>query len=168
MCAVRSKVLLAELEPTGARLFDRHLTTAKEWFPHEMVPWSRGHDFEEDEPFDPDEAQVPPAVRSALMVNLLTEDNLPHYFHTVVSHFGTTGVWGEWSRRWTAEEGRHSIVIRDYLTVTRSVDLRALERARMQLSWYGNGAWMTTRAVDPATRPSPSTWNSRSHGHQWR
>jgi acyl-[acyl-carrier protein] desaturase len=131
LSAVRSKVLLAELEPTGARLFDRHLATAKEWFPHELVPWSRGHDFEEDEPFDPDEAQVPPAVRSALMVNLLTEDNLPHYFHTVVSHFGTAGVWGEWSRRWTAEEGRHSIVIRDYLTVTRSVDLRGLERARM-------------------------------------
>jgi acyl-[acyl-carrier-protein] desaturase len=34
--------------------------------------------------------------------------------------------------RWTAEEGRHGIVIRDYLTVTRAVDPVALERARMQ------------------------------------
>jgi len=131
LSAVRSTALLAELEPTGARLYERHLASAKEWFPHEMVPWGRARDFAEDEPFNPDDAQLPPAVRSALMVNLLTEDNLPHYFHTVVSHFGTGGVWGEWSRRWTAEEGRHSIVIRDYLTVTRSVDLRALERARM-------------------------------------
>jgi acyl-[acyl-carrier-protein] desaturase len=128
---VRDKVLLAELEPTGAQLFERHLATAKEWFPHELVPWSRGRDFDEDEPFDPDAAGVAPAARSALTVNLLTEDNLPHYFHRVASHFGGDGVWGEWSRRWTAEEGRHSIVIRDYLTVTRSVDLRALERARM-------------------------------------
>jgi len=36
-----------------------------------------------------------------------------------------------WARRWTAEEGRHAIVIRDYLTVTRAVDPVALERARM-------------------------------------
>src|SRR5262245_22042775 len=97
-----------------------------------MVPWGRGRDFAEDESFDPNDARVPEAVRSALIVNLLTEDNLPHYFRTVALHFGTAGVWGEWNRRWTAEEGRHSIVIRDYLTVTRSVDLRALERARMQ------------------------------------
>jgi acyl-[acyl-carrier-protein] desaturase len=33
--------------------------------------------------------------------------------------FGRHAAWGEWDRRWTAEEGRHSIVIRDYLTVTR-------------------------------------------------
>ncbi len=128
---MKDRSLLAELEPTGTRLFERHLASAKEWFPHEMVPWGRGRDFAEDESFDPDEAGVPPAVRSALIVNLLTEDNLPHYFRTTALHFGTEGVWGEWNRRWTAEEGRHSIVIRDYLTVTRSVDLRALERARM-------------------------------------
>jgi acyl-[acyl-carrier-protein] desaturase len=33
--------------------------------------------------------------------------------------------------RWTAEEGRHGIAIRDYLLATRSVDPVALERARM-------------------------------------
>ncbi len=124
-------MLLAELEPTGARLLDRHLSTAKEWFPHEFVPWGRGRDFVEDEPFDPDVAGVPEAVRSALVVNLLTEDNLPHYHNTIVRHFTGSEAFIEWSKRWTAEEGRHSIVIRDYLAVTRSVDLRALERARM-------------------------------------
>jgi acyl-[acyl-carrier-protein] desaturase len=128
---MRNKALLAELEPTGARLLERHLSTAKEWFPHEFVPWSRGRDFDADEPFDPDVAQVPEAVRSALVVNLLTEDNLPHYHHTIMRHFAGSDAFTEWTKRWTAEEGRHSIVIRDYLTVTRSVDLRALERARM-------------------------------------
>jgi acyl-[acyl-carrier-protein] desaturase len=34
-------------------------------------------------------------------------------------------------RRWTAEEGRHAIVLRDYLTVTRGLDPVALERSRM-------------------------------------
>jgi len=71
------------------------------------------------------------AVRASLFVNLLTEDNLPYYFRTIEALFGRDSAWGEWSRRWTAEEGRHSIVIRDYLTVTRQLDPVALERARM-------------------------------------
>ena len=50
---------------------------------------------------------------------------------TIEGLFGADSVWGAWVRRWTAEEGRHSIVIRDYLTVTRSVDPVELERARM-------------------------------------
>jgi acyl-[acyl-carrier-protein] desaturase len=128
---VKDNDLLRELEPTGERLLERHLATAKEWFPHEFIPWSRGRDFQPGEAFDAGNSTIPAGVRSALLVNLLTEDNLPHYYRTIVSHFGPDSVWGEWNRRWTAEEGRHSIVIRDYLTVTRSIDLYALERARM-------------------------------------
>jgi len=128
---VNDEALLAELTPTAAQLLDRHLGTAKEWFPHELVPWSRGRDFYEGEEFDPADAGIEPGVRSALLVNLLTEDNLPHYFGNIQERFGRDDAWGEWSRRWTAEEGRHAIVIRDYLTVTRSIDLRELERTRM-------------------------------------
>ena len=72
-----------------------------------------------------------PAARIALTVNLLTEDNLPLYF-AELNRLGKDDVWGEWARRWTAEEGRHSIVIRDYLMVTRAIDPVALERARMR------------------------------------
>ncbi len=72
------------------------------------------------------------AVRTSLFVNLLTEDNLPYYTRDISSLFGNDSAFGEWGRTWTAEEGRHSIVIRDYLTVTRAVDPVALERARMQ------------------------------------
>jgi acyl-[acyl-carrier-protein] desaturase len=122
---------LGELTPTVTALLERHLTTAKEWFPHELVPWGRGRDFEAGEEWDAEEYPVSPGVRSALFVNLLTEDNLPYYFRTIERVFGADGAWGEWARRWTAEEGRHSIVIRDYLTVTRAVDPIALERARM-------------------------------------
>ena len=38
--------LLAEVEPTVARLLDRHLDVAKEWFPHEYVPWSEGRNYD--------------------------------------------------------------------------------------------------------------------------
>jgi acyl-[acyl-carrier protein] desaturase len=123
--------LLAELEPTVARMLDRHLAQAKEWFPHELVPWGRGEDFEPGWEWSPTEAELPAEVRSSLFVNLLTEDNLPYYFRTIEAMFGRESAWGQWARRWTAEEGRHSIVIRDYLTVTRQIDPVALERARM-------------------------------------
>jgi acyl-[acyl-carrier-protein] desaturase len=124
--------LLAELTPVVERLLERHLESAREWFPHEFVPWERTADGDPRDAWEPDQAPMPDAIRSALLVNLLTEDNLPHYFQTIDAMFGADGAWGEWTRRWTAEEGRHSIVIRDYLTVTRSVDPIALERGRMR------------------------------------
>jgi acyl-[acyl-carrier-protein] desaturase len=129
---VDDDALLAELEPTAVELLERHLSAAKEWFPHEMVPWSRGRDYVAGEDWDPDQSTLCPGARSALFLNILTEDNLPHYYRTISSKFGNDDVWGEWNRRWTAEEGRHAIVIRDYLAVTRSIDMRDLERARMR------------------------------------
>jgi acyl-[acyl-carrier-protein] desaturase len=124
--------LLHELAPVAEQLLERHLSTAKEWFPHEMVPWSRARDFERGETWDPEEFPLDESVRSALLVNLLTEDNLPYYFHAIETFFGAEHPWGVWTRRWTAEEGRHAIVIRDYLTVSRALDLVELERGRME------------------------------------
>src|SRR5687767_660170 len=125
------RALLAELEPVAGKLYDRHHKTAKEWFPHELVPWSRGRDFEPGVDWEPDDLAPPAPVRSALFVNLLTEDNLPYYSMEIHEMFGAGGAWGEWARRWTAEEGRHSIVMRDWMTVTRAVDPVDLERGRM-------------------------------------
>jgi acyl-[acyl-carrier-protein] desaturase len=70
-------------------------------------------------------------VASALFVNVLTEDNLPYYFASIDGLFGRDGAWGYWTRRWTAEEGRHSIVLRDYLIMSGRIDPVLLERARM-------------------------------------
>ncbi|MBA3758791.1 acyl-ACP desaturase [Candidatus Saccharibacteria bacterium] len=123
--------LLSDLEPTAEQLLNQHLAKSKEWFPHEAVPWSRGQDFTPGEEWHEDEFPINPAVRSSLFVNLLTEDNLPYYFRTIERMFGNDSAWGAWARRWTAEEGRHSIVIRDYLTVSRALDPVELERARM-------------------------------------
>src|SRR4051812_11588237 len=80
--------VLDELIPTVDRLLERHLSATKEWMPHELVPWSRGRDFVPGEEWDESEFPLPPAVRSALFVNLLTEDNLPHYFETINRVFG--------------------------------------------------------------------------------
>jgi acyl-[acyl-carrier-protein] desaturase len=126
--------LLFELEPVVATELDRHLSVAKEWFPHQYVPWSRGRDFDGPmggEAWATEQSPVSPAAREALVVNLLTEDNLPGYHRVISSIFGRDGAWGTWVDRWTAEENRHAIVIRDYLTAARAVDPIALERMRM-------------------------------------
>ena len=131
-----TETLLRDLEPTVESLLERHLTTAKEWFPHELVPYSRGRDAVPGHQWTEDDADlggitIDDGVRSSLIVNLLTEDNLPYYFRSIETMFGSDGAWGTWARRWTAEEGRHSMVIYGYLMCTRAVDPVALERGRM-------------------------------------
>ncbi len=130
--------ILAEIEPVAGRLLERHMGVAKEWFPHEMVPYDRGKNFESGAQWSPGDAdfgdagiEIDEPVRDALFLNLLTEDNLPYYFRDIDRLFGSDSSYGEWARNWTAEEGRHSIVMRDYMTVSRAVDPIALERARM-------------------------------------
>jgi acyl-[acyl-carrier-protein] desaturase len=133
---MNADAFLVELEPVAEKLLNRHLSTSKEWFPHELVPYHRARDFQPGEVWSEDHTDVggatlSPAVRSALLVNLLTEDNLPYYFRDIERMFGTEKAFGVWARRWTAEEGRHAIVIRDYLTVSRAIDPTFLERSRM-------------------------------------
>jgi acyl-[acyl-carrier-protein] desaturase len=126
--------LLHELEPVVERELNRHLSQAREWFPHAYVPWSEGRDFDgplDGEAWDPSQSRVSDVARTALVVNLLTEDNLPSYHREIYRVFGADGAWGTWVGRWTAEEGRHGMAIRDYLLTTRAVDPVSLERERM-------------------------------------
>jgi acyl-[acyl-carrier-protein] desaturase len=124
---------LGDLEPVVEQLFQRHLSSAREWFPHELVPWELGCAIARGQPWDPcREPWLTDGVRSAILVNLLTEDNLPYYTRALATAFGTEGAWGAWMYRWTAEEGRHSIALRDWVTVSRVLDPVPLERGRMQ------------------------------------
>jgi len=124
--------LLVELEPRAEQLLHRHDAAAKEWFPHDYIPYSLGRDFDK-EPWSPDQSRLSGVAQTAFEVNLLTEDNLPSYHRILHDMFaGGDNAWTTWSHRWTAEEGRHSIVMRDYLVVTRSIDPVQLERGRMQ------------------------------------
>ncbi|UQS25362.1 acyl-ACP desaturase [Amycolatopsis thermalba] len=131
--------LMYELEGTVEENLNRHLTAAQDWMPHEFVPWSEGRNFADlgGEAWDPAQSRVSPVARTALEVNLLTEDNLPSYHREIERAFGRDGAWGTWVHRWTAEEGRHGICIRDYLLVTRAVDPVELERMRMETMQAG-------------------------------
>jgi acyl-[acyl-carrier-protein] desaturase len=125
------RALLIDLEPEAGRLFDRHAKVAQEWFPHDYIPYRLGRDFDK-EPWTPDQPRLTGVAQTAFEIGLLTEDNLPSYHRLIHGMFGQgDGAWINWVGRWTAEEGRHAIVLRDYLTVTRNIDPIALERGRM-------------------------------------
>ena len=147
-----------ELEPEAGRLLDRHLKVAQEWFPHEFIPYRLGRDFDK-EPWTPDQPRLTGVAQTAFEIGLLTEDNLPSYHRLIHGMFGKgDGAWLNWVGRWTAEEGRHAIVLRDYLTVTRNIDPIALERGRMTQLQQGYDH-------EPRTRSTGwRMWRSRS----WR
>ena len=87
-----AEALLKQLEATVEENLGRHLASAEDWMPHEYVPWSEGRNFAgvlpDGEPWDVSQSTVSDTARTALVVNLLTEDNLPHYFETINRVFG--------------------------------------------------------------------------------
>jgi acyl-[acyl-carrier-protein] desaturase len=125
--------LLQELVPTAEDNVNRHISMAREWHPHDYVPWDEGRNFAAlgGTDYDPEQSKLSDVAQAAMITNLLTEDNLPSYHREIAENFSQDGAWGTWVGRWTAEENRHGIVMRDYLVVTRGVDPVALEEARM-------------------------------------
>ena len=126
--------LLHELEPVAERLLNRHISMFKEWNPHDYIPWSDGKNFyaRGGQDWEPGQSQLSEVAQVAMVQNLLTEDNLPSYHREIAMNFSMDGAWGQWVNRWTAEENRHSIALRDYLVVTRAVDPVELEKLRLE------------------------------------
>jgi len=143
--------MLHELEPVVTENLNRHLSQTRDWNPHDYVPWSQGRDFAllGGEDWDPEQSKLDPVAKTAMVVNLLTEDNLPAYHREISERFTRDGAWGEWVGRWTAEEGRHGVALRDYLVVTRGVDPVRLEELRMihMTAGYDSGEKSMLRTV---------------------
>ncbi|WP_039797928.1 acyl-ACP desaturase [Nocardia araoensis] len=139
--ALSDRDILRELEPTAERLLDDHLRKAKSWNPHDYVPWDDGRNFAALGGIDwePGQSALSEVAQTAMITNLLTEDNLPSYHREISEAFSLDSAWGTWVGRWTAEENRHAIVMRDYLVVTRAVDPVLLEQARMAHMTTGFG-----------------------------
>ncbi|WP_406265882.1 acyl-ACP desaturase [Nocardia sp. NBC_00881] len=110
----------------------KHVDVADGWQPHDFVPWNDGRNFAflGGVDWEPEQSELSDVTKLALTVSVLIADNLPSY-HREVGKYLRTGAWWRWVGRWTAEENRHEIMIRNYLMVTRSVDPVQLERLRM-------------------------------------
>ena len=134
MTTVTRPLLAEHLTTRLESALELHLSRAQDWWPHEYVPWGEAKDFAE-LPWQEAQSRLSPEVRASVQLNLLTEDNLPGY-NAEISRLlgpgdGRGEAWKTWLDRWTAEEGRHAIALRDYLTVTRAVDPVQLETDRM-------------------------------------
>ncbi|MCP9619518.1 acyl-ACP desaturase [Nocardia otitidiscaviarum] len=142
MRALTQREILTELEPVAGECVNRHLKMSKDWHPHDYVPWDEGRNFAmlDGVDWEPGQSRLSDVAKAALVTNLLTEDNLPSYHREIAENFSQDGAWGTWVGRWTAEEQRHSVVLRDYLVVTRGVDPVALEHDRMTHMTNGFGA----------------------------
>ncbi|MGI9600791.1 MAG: acyl-ACP desaturase [Acidimicrobiales bacterium] len=123
--------LMTAVEPDIARLIDDHHSRREHWYAHEVVPWELGRSYRDD-PWDESQATLAPEARTALVLNLLTEDNLPYYHLRLATAFAPDSAMTAWSKTWTAEEGQHAIAMRSYLLASRNCDPRALEDDRVQ------------------------------------
>src|SRR5207248_709120 len=133
--------LLRELEPVVAQNLDRHLGIAKEWHPHDYVPWSRGRDFAflGGTDWTPEESPLDPVAKTAMVVNLLTEDNLPPYHQelaTRVSHRNTGRATGcpiaeQLLSRIATDENLHMVFYRNVMAAALDIDAdEAMEAIR--------------------------------------
>ncbi|NLE82135.1 MAG: acyl-ACP desaturase [Rhodococcus sp.] len=126
--------LLKELEAAAQENLDRHIAAADDWQAHDFVPWDSGRNFAfmGGEDWSAEQSQLSDVEALALTVSVLIADNMPSHHRELAQAFGLTGPWWTWVGRWTAEENRQSIVLRNYLVLTRAVDPVALERDRME------------------------------------
>ncbi|MDE3064045.1 MAG: acyl-ACP desaturase [Acidobacteriota bacterium] len=120
---------MTELAPDVERLYNRHLEAPRLWYPHEQIDWGSGEDFGE-HPWSPSDYPLADGVRSSIYVNLLTEDNLPYYTNTLLSHAPKGHPILDWNHQWTMEENRHSMVMRDWVHISRCIDPTLLEDGR--------------------------------------
>jgi len=153
--------LIESVEPAVERLMAEHRERREHWYAHEYVPWEQGRSFVT-EPWDESQATLSPEVRTALVLNLLTEDNLPYYHAEIASFMPEGSALARWTHLWTAEEGQHSIALRSYLLTSRNCDPRALEDDRLVTMEEGHSTGFTdpaalfvyTSAQELATRVS--------------
>jgi acyl-[acyl-carrier-protein] desaturase len=127
--------LLHELQPAVEKYLNRHESMHKNWNPHDYIPWSDGKNYYAlgGQDWEPGQSQLSEVAQVAMVQNLMTEDNLPSYHREIAMNFSMDGPWGQWVNRWTAEENRHGIALRDYLVVTRAVDPIELEKLRIEV-----------------------------------
>lgn len=126
--------ILKTLEEDAEQIFDNHLNSRKQWYPHEMIPWNRYSNIEE-YGFDYNKEKISENISSALYLLLMTEDNLPWYtrsFTRIIDTRDRPTIWNDWLQQWTAEEDNHSYVIRNYMTLNGLMDPFYLEDGRMR------------------------------------
>ena len=124
-----NEALLAEVTGDVTRLYDRHMQSPRLWYPHEQIDWGSGESFTQ-RAWAESDYELSAGVRSAILVNLLTEDGLPYFTSVLLRNAPKGHPLLEWDYQWTMEENRHAMTMRDWVHVSRCIDPVLLEDGR--------------------------------------
>lgn len=112
------------------------LTTEAEnyWQPADMLPeMSQPDALEQITDLQQRASGLSDDVMVCLIGDMITEEALPSYCMWIQQIDGVDrsgepkNGWGEWLRKWTAEENRHGDILNKYLYLTGRVNMRAVE-----------------------------------------
>ncbi|MGZ8179189.1 acyl-ACP desaturase [Williamsia sp. SKLECPSW1] len=144
--------LILVLEKALPELTEEHERASITWNPHDLVPWDEGRNyaFLGGTDWDASDSTMPEATRVAVLALLLTKDNLPSFHRILGVNFPPFSEWRALVGRWTAEDNRHSIALRDHLIVTRAVDPEWLESLRLSHVTHGYEQNERSRSMSPA------------------
>ena len=124
MNALTEDDLIIALEKALPEIAEDHNAVATPWNPHDWVPWDDGRNFAflGGNDYDPSQQTLSDEARAASLALLLTKDNLPSFHRLLAQYFPAFSEWRQLVGVWTAEDNRHSVVLRDYLVVRRAID----------------------------------------------
>lgn len=137
--------VLEEIEPQVDELMAKHKKKRRLWFASDFLP--------ADEKMDDDKENVikklrerargiADSVRVSLVLNLITEEGLPHFHRLLSTYLGDNSVWKKWNFMWTAEEDRHGNILRDYVRDSRLFKFRHVEMLQYYYQESGfNPSW---------------------------
>jgi len=124
-----------QLEPYLTELYKQHRERANgiDWSYHEYIPWEQGRSFKK-EPWSIEQRKLPTAIYTAVETSLLTEVNLPFFYHHLAVTFkGSLQVLQDFVHTWVSEEDQHSSLLETYLIITRNADPHELHRLRKEV-----------------------------------
>ncbi len=113
----------------------------KLWYPSDFLPDVSREDWHDQiKEFRTRAKSVRLPILAVLIGNTLTEEALPAYMswlnrieHVKDKTGAETHPWAIWTRRWTAEEDRHGVLLAGYLALNPNVDLPAMQRSQYDL-----------------------------------
>jgi acyl-[acyl-carrier-protein] desaturase len=124
-----NEILLEEISGDVVRLYDRHMQAPRLWYPHEQIDWGSGESFTM-RAWAASDYELPAGVRSAILVNLITEDGLPYFTNILLRNTPANHPLLDWNHQWTTEENRHAMTMRDWVHISRCIDPVLLEDGR--------------------------------------
>ncbi len=148
--------VISGLHDFAGHAVDKYLLQSQTaWQPSDFLPdMSKPLALEQVKELQERAANLPAAIITSLVGNMITEEALPTYqtyFNLIKGvnedrNVASDKGWVKWSRQWTAEENRHGDLLNKYLYLTGRADMRQVEITIHNL--LGNG-------FDPHTDGDP-------------